>query len=269
MKNKNKENKAFTKKWFYIAVGFGVFFAIITTFIAICRNLSNSSETDSMLNKEFIETENNKTDVEKEYDFNLDDVENSSSDKENFKKNKIITSNDDEKFYDDAQEEDEEEEEEKVQETKVKKTSATTQDIQKKEKFSKPVEGTIIQEDSNNKPVYWKTLAYWRTHDGIDIAAKKNTPVKSVADGIVEDIETNDKTWGVCVTINHQNGFKSVYKGLSDQLQVKLNQKVQEQDIIGSIGEAVKMENNLGEHLHFMLQKKDEWVNPKEYINYN
>ena len=221
-----------------------------------------------MLNKEFIETQNNKTDVEKEDDFNLDDDNNSSSNEENFNNNKNITNNDDEE----KEEEEKEEENDKNEgndEIKTKKTSAIAQQSQKKEKFSKPVEGTIIQQNSNNKHVYWKTLGDWRTHDGIDIAAKKNTPVKAVADGFVEDIKTDDNTWGVCVTINHQNGFKSVYKGLSEQLQVKLDQKVKEQEVIGSIGTSNKMENNLGEHLHFMLQKKDEWVDPKEYINYN
>ena len=265
MKNKNnKENKMFAKRWFYIAVGFGVFFAIITTFIAICRNLNNNDETNSILNKEFVETEQNKTDVEKENDFNFDDFDNSNTEK--FNKNKIVSdNNDDEKFEDNKEAEEDEEDEEKPE---TKKTSAIAKTSTKKEKFSKPVEGTILQQNSKNKHVFYKTLSDWRTHDGIDIAAKQNTPVKAIADGFVENINSDDNRWGVCVTINHQNGFKSVYKGLSEQLQVKLDQKVKKQDVIGTVGKTNKMESDLDEHLHFMLQKEDEWVDPKDYIDY-
>ena len=75
------------------------------------------------------------------------------------------------------------------------------------------------------------------------------------------------------LTIAHKNRLQSVYKGLSDQLQaelvqVKLDQKVQAGDVIGTLGATIEVENNLNEHLHFMMKKDDQWVDPLKYIKF-
>ena len=49
--------------------------------------------------------------------------------------------------------------------------------------FALPVEGEILTEYSDGELVKNETLGEWRTHDGIDIAAAANTPVKAAADG--------------------------------------------------------------------------------------
>lgn len=258
MKNKNSENKAFTKRWFYIAVGFGLFFTIITTFIAICRNLS-TNETSQILNKEFTETENKKTDVEKDENFKFEDTQKQEQNKNNLK--------DEETTFSKTETEDDEDDEKS--EEKAQKTSATPNKPAKNNNFISPVEGKIIQADSKNKPVFWETVNDWRTHNAVDIAAKKNTAVKSIAKGTVVDIKNEDNTWGFCVTIEHDNGFKSIYTGLSEQLEVKLQDKVKAGDVIGRVGTTNHMENKLGEHLHFILQKDDLPVDPEKYIKFN
>ena len=76
-----------------------------------------------------------------------------------------------------------------------------------------PLEGETSNDYSNGELVKSKTLNEWRTHDGIDLKAAANTPVKAVADGTVESI-TEDAMWGVTVTVSHQNGYESIYCGL-------------------------------------------------------
>ena len=228
-KNKSKANSStFSKKWFYIAVIFGLVFAAITTLIAIFRNANTTEDSPKFLNEDFIKTEEKIPDIKKE-----------ESEKNN----------------------------------ESKKTSQDLTDVPKNTgnniNFTKPAEGKIITQHSDGELVNWKVTGDWRTHDGVDILAKKNTPVKAVSDGVVSDIKNEDSTWGICVTIDHKNGFKSVYKGLSDQIQVKLDQNVKSGDVIGTIGTSNKMESNLDEHLHFMLEKDDEWVNPTKYIKFS
>lgn len=232
MKNSkdSANNSTFTKKWFYIAVIFGLVFATITTLIAIFRNVNSTTESSpKLLDEDFIKTEEKIPDIKKE--------------------------------------------DPKSSETKeAEKTSQNLEDVPKKannNNFIKPAEGKIITKHSNGELVNWKVTGDWRTHDGVDILAKKNTPVKAVCDGVVTDIKNEEDTWGLCVTIEHKNGFKSVYKGLSDQIQVKLDQNVNSGDVIGTVGNSNKMESNLDEHLHFMLEKDGEWVNPTKYIKFS
>lgn len=243
MKNKKNIKNPSTKKWFYIAVAFGIVFAIITTFIAICRNIKTTPNTD-LLNNAFVETEKKKEDVEKTTEQNKnktkDEQNKEEKNEEEIEKNK----------------EDKEDEEETTKKSKID--------------FVSPVKnGKIINEFSNEKPVFWKALGEWKTHDAVDIEAKKNTTVKAAADGTISEIKNEDSTWGICITIEHKNGFKSYYKGLSEQIQVKLNQKVKAGDVIGLAGGKInKIEKDLKEHLHFMLEKDEKWVNPKDYIKF-
>ncbi len=227
--NKNGGNNAtFTKKWFYIAVIFGLIFATITTLIAIFRNVSTTEDSPKFLNEDFIKTEEKIPDIKKEEPKNSEES---------------------------------------------KKTSQSLEDVPKKtndsSNFIKPTEGKIITQHSNGELVNWKVTGDWRTHDGVDILAKKNTPVKAVSNGVVTDIKNEDSTWGLCVTVDHKNGFKSVYKGLSEQIQVKLDQNINAGDVIGTVGNSNKIEGNLDEHLHFMLEKDGEWVNPAKYIKFS
>ena len=78
-----------------------------------------------------------------------------------------------------------------------------------------PVTGEILNPFSGGELVKSKTLGEWRTHDGIDIAAKEGTPVKSVFDGTVKDITTDPK-WGVMVEVEYPAG-NAFYCGLPIQ----------------------------------------------------
>ena len=69
-----------------------------------------------------------------------------------------------------------------------------------------PVYGQIEKPYAMTELIYDRTMADWRTHDGIDIAAAANTPVKAAADGTVTEVK-EDPLWGMCVTISHDGGF--------------------------------------------------------------
>lgn len=131
--------------------------------------------------------------------------------------------------------------------------------------YAMPLSGEIINDYSNGELVKSETMGDWRTHDGIDIAAPKATPVKACGDGTVTDIK-QDGMWGTCITIDHGNGIQSIYCGLNETVQVKPDQQVKIGEVIGSVGETNQLESALPEHLHFAMKKDGKWVNPTEYI---
>ncbi len=128
-----------------------------------------------------------------------------------------------------------------------------------------PVSGDILKEFSKDNLVWSNTFGDYRTHNGIDIKTKRSEAVFSVSDGIVENVYS-DSLEGIVIEINHNNGFKSIYKNLSSDKMVKKGESVTEGQVISGVGETAIFEAADGEHLHFELKKDDVFVNPLEYV---
>ncbi|MCA0235337.1 MAG: M23 family metallopeptidase [Bacteroidetes bacterium] len=104
-----------------------------------------------------------------------------------------------------------------------------------------------------------------KDHYGIDIAAPKNTAVKSAADGVVISAGYTVET-GYSIAIQHPNNVVTMYKHNSVLLKqtgssVKAGEAIA---IIGNSGESTS-----GPHLHFELWYKGQAVDPSDYINFN
>lgn len=131
--------------------------------------------------------------------------------------------------------------------------------------FVMPLKGDILNAFSNGKPVKSKTMNDWRTHDGIDIKAAVATPVKSSSDGIVKSID-QDPMWGVMITIDHGNGYETMYMGLNVNVSVKKDQKVEIGTVLGSVGQTAEIEISEEPHLHFAMKKDGEWIDPMSIV---
>jgi murein DD-endopeptidase MepM/ murein hydrolase activator NlpD len=132
-------------------------------------------------------------------------------------------------------------------------------------KFTVPVSGSITFEYAEDKLVYSSTLEEWTTHSGVDLAAERGTPVKAAADGVISEIK-NDPGFGTIVIISHSNGVKTVYANLASECMVVPNQKVQQGDVIGSVGNTANFEISEQPHLHFEVRKNDKIVSPMTYL---
>ncbi|MCC6461321.1 MAG: M23 family metallopeptidase [Saprospiraceae bacterium] len=104
-----------------------------------------------------------------------------------------------------------------------------------------------------------------KNHFGVDIAAPKNTAVKSAADGVVISAGYTVET-GYSLAVQHPNNVVTMYKHNSVLLKqtgstIKAGEAIA---IIGNSGE-----NTSGPHLHFELWHKGRPVNPSDYINFN
>ena len=99
------------------------------------------------------------------------------------------------------------------------------------------------------------------THTGLDIAAKKGTEIKVIADGTVIFAEDNG-AYGNLVKVDHGNGVESWYAHTS-KMYVEPGQKVKAGDIIALVGTTG---NTTGAHLHLEIRVNGKHVNPQNYI---
>ena len=131
------------------------------------------------------------------------------------------------------------------------------------DKFILPVDNKIITAFSADELVYNLTMGDWRTHNGIDIKATKDTAVKACCDGTVKKIY-NDGMLGWVVEIETED-FATRYCGLAEKVFVKEGQKVKQGDTIGKVGE-IPLESATDSHLHLEIVKNGNYQNPDEYL---
>ena len=145
--------------------------------------------------------------------------------------------------------------------TEEKEVSANLTETQ----FIFPVEGEVIKEFAKDNLIYSETLEEWITHTGIDIKADRTTVVKATADGTVKSIK-NDPRYGLTVTIEHNDGYTSVYSSLLSAEFVKEGETVTQGQTIGTVGNSAVFEVAEDNHLHFELLKDGSNINPEIYL---
>jgi len=128
-----------------------------------------------------------------------------------------------------------------------------------------PVQGTLERGYSVEALAYDVTMADWRTHDGIDIAAEQGALVRAAAAGIVESVE-QDELYGTTVIIDHGSGIKTVYSNLAEVPTVKSGDRVECGEVIGSVGTTALCEIGEGTHLHFAVSENGESADPTNYL---
>lgn len=98
-------------------------------------------------------------------------------------------------------------------------------------------------------------------HKGIDIGASSGSPIVAAAAGTVT-VSTYSESAGNYVTIDHGNGFHTVYMHASARY-VKVGQKVSAGQQIAAVGSTGY---STGPHLHFGVMKNGVYVNPMNYL---
>ncbi len=101
----------------------------------------------------------------------------------------------------------------------------------------------------------------WTMHKGVDLVAPKGTPIYASRSGYVT-IATYHSTAGNYVTINHQDGYTSVYMHMTHDV-VSVGEYVKAGELIGYVGSTGR---STGYHLHFGIAYNGEYVNPMKYI---
>ena len=98
-------------------------------------------------------------------------------------------------------------------------------------------------------------------HQGVDLAGPEGTPIYASRSGTVT-IARYSNSAGFYVTINHGDGFSSVYMHMTNYV-VSVGQKVSQGQLIGYMGSTGI---STGSHLHFGIAYNGTYVNPALYV---
>lgn len=98
-------------------------------------------------------------------------------------------------------------------------------------------------------------------HNGVDLAIGQGTPIYATKSGYVTTA-TYNYAYGYYVTINHMDGFSSLYGHMTNYT-VSEGQYVSRGDVIGYVGTTGW---STGYHLHFTIYYNGSTVNPMSYI---
>ena len=98
-------------------------------------------------------------------------------------------------------------------------------------------------------------------HQGVDLAGPEGTPIYASRAGTVT-IASRSNSAGYYVTINHGDGFSSVYMHLTNYV-VSAGTKVAQGQLIGYMGNTGI---STGPHLHFGIAYNGTYVNPALYV---
>lgn len=120
------------------------------------------------------------------------------------------------------------------------------------------------EETQNNSIVNYENT--YIQNSGIDYVQKDIFQVVSILDGTVVSVNNNELL-GNTIEIQHDKNLISIYQSLST-VTVKEGDAVVQGQTIGKSG-ICKLNNELGNHLHFELFKEGQVVNPEEYFNKN
>jgi len=105
-------------------------------------------------------------------------------------------------------------------------------------------------------------LKYERMHNGIDLAAAQGTPIYATRAGTVTKTAYQAGGAGNYVSINHLDGFASIYMHMTHYV-VSQGQTVSQGQLIGYVGSTGV---STGPHLHFGISYAGTYVNPLAYI---
>lgn len=102
----------------------------------------------------------------------------------------------------------------------------------------------------------------WTGHNGVDLAAPKNTPIVATRAGKVIVCNYQEGGAGYYVWINHGDGYKTIYMHMTRYI-VKPGQYVEAGEIIGYVGSTGR---STGNHLHFGVTYNGSYVDPLNFI---
>ena len=234
--NNNNKDAMQNKIIMYSIIGIGILTIILVALLIYSKNLSEDMENNLVDFEEIanVQNENNNT---------INESTTTNTVKETTKNTSTETTTNTNK-------------KEEVKESKEEKKELA---------FEKPVEGEIMKVYAKDNLVFSNTLQEWTTHLGIDIKADKTTVVKSAEAGTIKTIK-NDPRYGLTITIEHDNGYQTVYANLLSSEFVVEGEKVEKGQSIGTVGNTATFEISDEPHLHFEVLKDGVQIDPTTVI---
>lgn len=122
-----------------------------------------------------------------------------------------------------------------------------------------PVNGSLISGFGyRNHPVSGVT----KFHEGLDFACQVGTPIYASGNGTVEIAETGESGYGICLNLNHHNGYRTKYAHLS-QMVVQNGAAVKRGQLIAYSGNTGL---STGPHLHYEVSFNEVKTDPIDFV---
>jgi len=99
-------------------------------------------------------------------------------------------------------------------------------------------------------------------NDGINILARKGTPVRAAQNGVVAYAGNELRGFGNLLLVKHEGGWISAYAHNAELL-VRTGQKVRRGQVISRVGSTGSVDKP---QLHFELRRGNRAVNPERYL---
>ena len=130
-------------------------------------------------------------------------------------------------------------------------------------------ESFLFPVDRSGFAMYTSTYGYrvhpitgnYSFHNGLDLASYQGTPIYASKSGTVTTA-TYNYAYGYYVTINHYDGFSTLYGHMTNYV-VSEGDYVEQGQVIGYVGSTGY---STGPHLHFTIYYNGSTVNPAAYI---
>lgn len=106
--------------------------------------------------------------------------------------------------------------------------------------------------------------SFGRKHEGVDIFAKRGTPIYSNIDGVVVKVGQN-KLGGNIVSVLGIDGRVHYYAHLEEFGQIKRHQWIEKGTVIGTVGDTGNAKGT-PPHLHYGIYTKTGAINPYPLI---
>lgn len=99
-------------------------------------------------------------------------------------------------------------------------------------------------------------------HTGVDIAIAADSYIRAAGAGTVRDVG-EDPVYGRFVTMDHQEGYRTLYAHASEIL-VEAGEEVRQNQVIGLTGSTGR---STAPHLHFEVAREGEAVDPLDLVS--
>ena len=109
----------------------------------------------------------------------------------------------------------------------------------------------------------WRTNPWPEFHKGVDLAADYGTVVRAAAAGTVEEAGYSGDGFGIKVTIDHGNGYETLYGHLS-RVVVQPGQHITKGAPIAFVGSSGE---STGPHLHYQVMKNGDPIDPQPFLS--
>ena len=130
-----------------------------------------------------------------------------------------------------------------------------------------PLDATplVVRRDAKGDGRFLAPRSGQRRHQGIDLAAPLNSPVRAVRSGRVVQVGFH-RGLGRFIELEHQGGLRSLYAHLN-AARVEVGARVKQGEIIGDVGKTGNARHPwISPHLHLEVLKDGEPIDPKTLV---